>query len=41
MQKVRDTVQVGELQLEVVDMDRVRVDKVLISRIEIEEEENN
>lgn len=30
--KVRDTVQVADLQFEVVDMDRVRVDKVLISR---------
>jgi putative hemolysin len=34
--RVRDTVQVGDLQLEVVDMDRVRVDKVLISRIKTE-----
>ncbi|WP_164215607.1 hemolysin family protein [Virgibacillus sp. YIM 98842] len=35
--KVRDTVEVGDIQLEVIDMDRVRVDKVLISRKEIEE----
>lgn len=33
--KVKDIVQVGDLQLEIVDMDGVRVDKVLISRIEI------
>lgn len=37
--KVKDKLQVENLQLEVVDMDRARVDKVLISRIEIEAEE--
>ncbi|WP_455661943.1 hemolysin family protein [Pradoshia sp.] len=36
--KENDKLQVGNLQLEVVDMDRARVDKVLISRIEWEEE---
>lgn len=34
--KVKDTIQVDNLQIEVVDMDRARVDKVLISRIEID-----
>lgn len=36
--KVKDTVQLGEYLFEVVDMDRVRVDKVLISKIEIDEQ---
>lgn len=31
--KEKDIVQVGDLQLEVVDMDQIRVDKVLISRV--------
>ena len=31
--KTKDKIQVGDLQLEVVDMDRARVDKVLISKI--------
>ncbi|RHW34066.1 HlyC/CorC family transporter [Lysinibacillus yapensis] len=39
--KLRDIIQLGELQLEVVDMDGVRVDKVLISKIEVEEEEED
>ena len=30
--KVKDTIQLGDLELEVVDMDRARVDKVLITR---------
>ncbi len=34
--KTKDTIQVGDLQLEVVDMDRARVDKVLITRIELD-----
>ncbi|WP_139063820.1 hemolysin family protein [Bacillus sp. FJAT-27986] len=32
--KIKDTIQVDDLQLEVVDMDRARVDKVLITRLE-------
>ncbi|WP_083711231.1 hemolysin family protein [Domibacillus epiphyticus] len=36
--KVKDTIQVGDLLLEVVDMDQFRVDKVMISRVEITEE---
>lgn len=35
--KERDTVQLGDLQFEVIDMDRVRVDKVLITRVGGEE----
>ena len=31
--KTKDTIQVGDLQLEVVDMDRARVDKVLILKV--------
>ena len=37
--KVKDTVEIDDLILEVVDMDHVRVDKVLITRIEKDEEE--
>ncbi len=39
--KVKDTVQVDHLLLEVVDMDHVRVDKVLITKLETEEEDEN
>lgn len=35
--KTGDTVQIGDYQLEVVDMDRVRVDKVLITKVQKEE----
>jgi len=37
--KLRDAAQLGDLQIEVVAMDRVRIDKLLISRVEKEEEE--
>lgn len=36
--RVGDTVQVADFVLEIVDMDHVRVDKVLITKVEIEEE---
>lgn len=32
--KVKDEVRVGDLLLEVVDMDQFRVDKVMVSRVE-------
>lgn len=34
---VKDIVQVKDLQLEVVDMDQYRVDKVMISKVEVKE----
>ncbi|PQD94436.1 hypothetical protein CYL18_14585 [Pradoshia eiseniae] len=34
--KEKDTIQVGDLRIEVVDMDRARVDKLLITRVKIE-----
>lgn len=37
--KIKDTVEIDDLILEVVDMDHVRVDKVLITKIERDEEE--
>lgn len=36
--KVKDAIQVEDLLIEVVDMDRFRVDKVMISRLEINDE---
>ena len=38
--KVKDTIQLGDLELEVVDMDRARVDKVLITRVNRVSEDN-
>ncbi|WP_036688764.1 hemolysin family protein [Paucisalibacillus globulus] len=37
--KVNDSIQVEDLKLEVVDMDHVRVDKVLVTRVELPEDE--
>lgn len=39
--KLKDTVQVEDLLLEVIDMDHVRVDKVLITRLEPEESDED
>lgn len=38
--KVNDSIQIEDLKLEVVDMDHVRVDKVLITRLIIEDDED-
>ena len=37
--KIKDTVEIEDLILEVVDMDHVRVDKVLVTRVEKDEDE--
>ncbi len=39
--KVKDTVRIGNLRLEVVDMDQFRVDKVMISRVKLMNEQND